>query len=116
MDNNWLMQALQSPEGMNFLDMWRQKSAIGLSGGTETPTVHRTPIAFTGNPSGTTSQLPTGGASIGRVGAQPNVLPLTQMQQAPVGGLGGGFSGGNDMLGRQAASNPMTMPYWNPGN
>lgn len=134
MDQNWLMSALQSPEGMNFLNSWRQRYGTGggantYGSGSSTP-VSRWRIPGTGGPTGSMPGPSNvnpgtfmGGTSVG--GIYPGMLPETQdrSQSFSVGGImrqpqpqpsPASFSvGGNDLAGQQQMP---PMPYWNSGN
>lgn len=111
MDNNWLMAALQSPEGMNFLNMWRQKMGMPGTGG-----MNQGSFSVVGG-----GQIPgTGGMNQGAY--NPAKLGISTMpfqppnQSAATQGFGVGMgisrSGGNDISGQNA----MPSTYWNPGN
>ena len=124
MDNNWLMMALQSPEGMNFLNMWRQKQGVGSAAGAMPGTGGMNPGTYTGGGSfpGTGGMNPgtyNGSASaIGglsrRIGSSP-VMPQTQTSTPS---FGGGISrmpqmgGGSNDFSQQAGM----MPFYQNGN
>lgn len=131
MDQNWLMAALQSPEGMNFLNSWRQRyGAGGATGGINQGPYGRWRIPGTGGPNqgtytgsmpGTGGNTSIGGAFHGTlpsVQEQPQSLsigsPMQHMQPQPPQQS---FSiGGNDLAGRQQPSASPMMPYWSQGN
>lgn len=121
MDQNWLMAALQSPEGMNFLNSWRQRYGGGMQGNTYGSAGSSTPVSRWRNFGGSgglpgpspTQPLTVGGPAPNQsFGAQPqSATPQTGMLFGG-GSLSIGGRSSNDLSGQQMPQ----VPYWNPGN
>lgn len=117
MDNNWLMAALQSPEGMNFLNMWRQKMGMPGTGGVNQGAYRPGSLTGTGGVNqgiyrgGIPSTTGLSGVSLSAAGPQP------QIAQSPNSGIRNSFAaGGNDLAAGPLQSNPMPTPFWGSSN
>ena len=120
MDNNWLMMALQSPEGMNFLNMWRQKQGISSASGAPSNTFGNgstTPVSRWRSPTVGAGGSAASALSPGGIGSSP-VMPQTQTATPS---FGGGISrmpqmsqvgGGSNDFSQQAGM----MPFYQNGN
>lgn len=113
MDNNWLMAALQSPEGMNFLNMWRQKMGVSGTGGMNPGTYQGGSSLGTG---GVNQGIYRGGGLPSTGGLNPGTYPTPKPMTFSPSSQGLGFGvGANDLAGQQQMS-PMPMPYWGSSN